>query len=110
MRVPDGRRDGADEEASALFSEEGVELDVENDIDHSEIPLHLRPLVSAAESGDLNALRLALGNFHFLLQFLSPNPCAFHFYFSLLDCWLEIIGDLNIVVLYFCNVYTRITN
>lgn len=71
MRVPDGRRDGADEEASALFSEEGVELDVENDIDHSEIPLHLRPLVSAAESGDLNALRLALGNLHFLLQ--SPN-------------------------------------
>ncbi|KAH6798828.1 Ankyrin repeat family protein [Perilla frutescens var. frutescens] len=63
MPVPDGRRDGADEEAAALFDEEGMELDVENDIDQSEIPLHLRPLVSAAESGDLSALRLALENY-----------------------------------------------
>lgn len=63
MPVPDGRRDGADEEAVALFDEGGMELDIENDIDQSEIPLHLRPLVSAAESGDLNALRLALENY-----------------------------------------------
>ncbi|XP_011077298.1 tankyrase-2 [Sesamum indicum] len=64
MAVPDGRRDGGDEDAAALFDEEGMELAEEDDIGHSEIPLHLRPLVSAAESGDLNALRLALESFN----------------------------------------------
>ncbi|PIN01778.1 Fetal globin-inducing factor (contains ankyrin repeats) [Handroanthus impetiginosus] len=64
MPVPDGRRNGGDEDAAALFDEEGVELAEEDDIDHSEIPLHLRPLVSAAESGDLSALRLALENYN----------------------------------------------
>ncbi|KAI3473298.1 hypothetical protein Pfo_029780 [Paulownia fortunei] len=59
MAVPDGRR-GGDEDGAALFEEEGVDFADEED---SEIPLHLRPLVSAAESGDLNALRLALDNF-----------------------------------------------
>ncbi|KAI3447541.1 hypothetical protein Pfo_004206 [Paulownia fortunei] len=63
MPVPDGRRDGENEDAAALLDEEGMEFAEEDDIDHSEIPLHLRPLVSAAESGDLNALRLALENF-----------------------------------------------
>ncbi|KAL3839710.1 hypothetical protein ACJIZ3_024301 [Penstemon smallii] len=64
MAVPDGRRDGDDEEGGGLFEEEGVvELTDEYDIEHSDIPLHLRPLVFAAESGDLNALRLALDNF-----------------------------------------------
>ncbi|KAK6126234.1 hypothetical protein DH2020_040032 [Rehmannia glutinosa] len=63
MPVPDGRRGGGNEDAAPLFDEEGMELAVEDDIDHSEIPLHLRPLVSAAESGDLNALRVALENF-----------------------------------------------
>ncbi|XP_051114263.1 uncharacterized protein LOC127239922 [Andrographis paniculata] len=63
MAVPDGRRDGGEDEAAALFDEGGVEMADEDDIDHSDIPLHLRPLVSAAESGDLAALRLALENF-----------------------------------------------
>lgn len=75
MPVPDGRRDGGDEEAVALFDEGGMELDIENDIDQSEVPLHLRPLVSAAESGDLNALRLALGSFYFLMRFLMTSKC-----------------------------------
>ncbi|KAL2533601.1 Ankyrin repeat family protein [Abeliophyllum distichum] len=67
MAVPGGRRNGVlggdDEEDAALFEEEGVEFAEEDDIDHSDIPLHLRPLVAAAESGDLNALRQALDNF-----------------------------------------------
>ncbi|KAK6140182.1 hypothetical protein DH2020_026066 [Rehmannia glutinosa] len=63
MAVPDGRRGGDDEDGAALFEEDGVDLADEEDIDHFEIPLHLRPLVSAAEAGDLNALRLALDNF-----------------------------------------------
>ncbi|KAG8374202.1 hypothetical protein BUALT_Bualt11G0106500 [Buddleja alternifolia] len=63
MAVQDGRRVRGDEDDAALFDEEGLEIAEEDDIDHSEIPLHLRPLVAAAESGDLNALRLALDNF-----------------------------------------------
>lgn len=63
MAVPDGRR-GEEEDGAALFEEEGMDFVDEDDIDHSDIPLHLRPLVSAAESGDLNALRHALGNFY----------------------------------------------
>lgn len=66
MPVPDGRRGGGNEDASPLFDEDGMELAVEDDIDNSDIPLHLRPLVSAAEAGDLNALRLALGNCYLL--------------------------------------------
>ncbi|KAK6140130.1 hypothetical protein DH2020_026128 [Rehmannia glutinosa] len=61
MAVPDGRRGGDDEDGAALFEEDGVDFADDEDIDHFEIPLHLRPLVSAAEAGDLNALRLALG-------------------------------------------------
>ncbi|PIN21487.1 Fetal globin-inducing factor (contains ankyrin repeats) [Handroanthus impetiginosus] len=64
MAVPNGRPEGDDDDGVALFEEDGVELAEEEDIDHSEIPLHLRPLVAAAESGDLNALRLALDNFN----------------------------------------------
>ncbi|GFQ00893.1 brca1-associated ring domain protein 1 [Phtheirospermum japonicum] len=63
MPAPDRRRDGVDEDATPLFDDEGMEMAEEDDIDHSEIPLRLRPLISAAESGDLNALRLALENF-----------------------------------------------
>ncbi|CAA0829714.1 Ankyrin repeat family protein [Striga hermonthica] len=63
MPAPDRQRDGGDEDAAALFDEEGMNLAEEDDIEHSDIPLRLRPLVSAAESGDLNALRLALENF-----------------------------------------------
>ncbi|CAA2972695.1 Fetal globin-inducing factor (contains ankyrin repeats) [Olea europaea subsp. europaea] len=66
MAVSGGRRNGflgGDEEDPTLFEEEGVEIAEEADIDHSDIPLHLRPLVAAAESGDLNALRQALDNF-----------------------------------------------
>lgn len=67
MAVPDGRR-GGDEDGAALFEEEGVDFADEEDIDHSEIPLHLRPLVSAAESGDLNALRHALGIYYCFMR------------------------------------------
>ncbi|KAL3623356.1 hypothetical protein CASFOL_032172 [Castilleja foliolosa] len=63
MPAPDRRRDGVDEDASPLFDDEGMELAEEDDLDHSEIPLRLRPLISAAESGDLNALRIALVKF-----------------------------------------------
>ncbi|CAA3017129.1 tankyrase-1 [Olea europaea var. sylvestris] len=66
MAVSGGRRNGVlggDEEDAALFEEEGVEFAEEDNIDHSDIPLHLRPLVAAAESGDLNALCQALDNF-----------------------------------------------
>ncbi|EYU41595.1 hypothetical protein ABFS82_10G043600 [Erythranthe guttata] len=60
MAVRDGRQ-GEDEDGAALFEEEGVEFADDDDL--SDIPLHLRPLLSAAESGDLDALRLALDNF-----------------------------------------------
>ncbi|XP_057779258.1 uncharacterized protein LOC130997844 [Salvia miltiorrhiza] len=60
MAVADGRRDD-DEDGAALFEEEGV--DFADDIDHFDTPIHLRPLVSAAESGDLDALRQALDAF-----------------------------------------------
>ncbi|CAI9780187.1 unnamed protein product [Fraxinus pennsylvanica] len=66
MAVSGGRRNGVlggDEEDPTLFEEEGVEIAEEDDIDHSDIPLHLRPLVAATESGDLNALRQAIDNF-----------------------------------------------
>ncbi|CAA0830333.1 Ankyrin repeat family protein [Striga hermonthica] len=61
MAVPDGRRD-EDDDGAALFEEDGVEL-TDDEGGDSEIPVHLRPLVSAAESGDVDALRLALENF-----------------------------------------------
>lgn len=61
MAVPDGRLDGSDDDEGGLFEEERVELGEEDDIYHSETPIHLRPLVSAAESGDVNTLRIALG-------------------------------------------------
>ena len=63
MAVADGRRDD-DEDGAALFEEEGV--DYAEDIDLSDIPIHLRPLASSAESGNLDALRQALGNFYSL--------------------------------------------
>ncbi|KAL6503086.1 hypothetical protein OROHE_023715 [Orobanche hederae] len=60
MPVPDRLRDVGDEDASTLFDDEGIKLAEEDDIERSEIPLRIRPLVSAAESGDRNALRQAL--------------------------------------------------
>lgn len=73
MAVSGGRRNGVlggDEEDAALFEEEGVEFAEEDNIDHSDIPLHLRPLVAAAESGDLNALCQALGTTYMLSNLL----------------------------------------
>lgn len=78
MAVPDGRR-GDDEDGAALFEEEGVEFDDNEDIEHSEIPIHLRPLVSAAESGNLDALRQALGNYY---SFEVPNSYTLFVLFS----------------------------
>lgn len=66
MAVRDGR--GGDEDGAAIFEEEGVDLTDEEDIALSDIPLHLRPLVSAAESGDLDALRRALGNYYCFIR------------------------------------------
>ncbi|KAG6428514.1 hypothetical protein SASPL_112766 [Salvia splendens] len=60
MAVADGRCDD-DEGAAALFKEEGV--DYADDIDHSDTPIHLRPLASTAESGNLDALRQAVDAF-----------------------------------------------
>ncbi|XP_073156652.1 uncharacterized protein [Henckelia pumila] len=64
MAVLDGRLDGSDDEDGGLFEEEMVVLGEEDDTYHSETPAHLRPLVVAAESGDVNALRIALDNFN----------------------------------------------
>lgn len=97
MPVPDGRRDGGDEDAAGLFDGEGMELDVENDIDQSEIPHHLRPLVSAAESGDLNALRLALGNYCFMR---FPTPKIYGFFFS--PSFGFSYSGINDLVTYWC--------
>ncbi|KAM7468227.1 hypothetical protein LguiB_015789 [Lonicera macranthoides] len=58
MTVP-GRRNGMideDEDENALFQEEGVLIEPDSDT-----PPHLRDLASAAELGDLTALRHALG-------------------------------------------------
>ncbi|KAG6422210.1 hypothetical protein SASPL_118775 [Salvia splendens] len=60
MAVADGQCDD-DEGAAALFKEEGV--DYADDIDHSDTPILLRPLASAAESGNLDALRQAVDAF-----------------------------------------------
>ncbi|KAG6433982.1 hypothetical protein SASPL_105601 [Salvia splendens] len=73
MAVADGRRDD-DEDGAALFEEEGV--DYAEDIDLSDIPVHLRPLASSAESGNLDALRqaLELENIRFHLDFPKKMP------------------------------------
>lgn len=58
MAVP-GRRNGMideDEEEVALFDEEGVFPEADSDI-----PPHLRDLAAAAELGDVDALRRAIG-------------------------------------------------
>lgn len=78
MAVADGRR-GEEEDGAALFEEEGMDFVDEDDIDHSDIPLHLRPLVSAAESGDLNALRQALGYYYLLCAW---QRYGFIYYYS----------------------------
>ncbi|KAJ1392208.1 Ankyrin repeat [Sesbania bispinosa] len=62
MAVP-GRRNGMneeddEEEANALFEEEGL-IEFEEEID---TPPHLRALSRAAQRGDVHALRLALDN------------------------------------------------
>lgn len=76
MAVADGRRD-EDEDGAGLFEEEG--MDFADDIDHSDIPIHLRPLVTAAESGDLDALRQALGNRYSLPQVHTRVLMRFNF-------------------------------
>ena len=65
MAVPGRRNDDDDnfEEDNALFEEEGLEM-----LEEPDIPPHLRDLASAAEFGDVEALRRALGptsRFHF---------------------------------------------
>lgn len=77
MAVRDGR--GGDEDGAAIFEEEGVDLTDEEDIALSDIPLHLRPLVSAAESGDLDALRRALGNYYCFIR--KTNGILWWFFF-----------------------------
>lgn len=77
MAVRDGR--GGDEDGAAIFEEEGVDLTDEEDIALSDIPLHLRPLVSAAESGDLDALRRALGNYYCFIR--TTNGILWWFFF-----------------------------
>ncbi|OMO81795.1 hypothetical protein CCACVL1_12183 [Corchorus capsularis] len=60
MAVP-GRRNGLEEDEhdddNALFEENGLEMDLEDDT-----PPHLRDLAAAAQLGDLDALRVALDN------------------------------------------------
>lgn len=59
-----GRRNGMigddEEEEGALFEEEFVDLGTMSD---SDTPPHLRELLAASDSGDLGALRIALGLF-----------------------------------------------
>lgn len=68
MAVP-GRRNGPEEDDdhednggifeegdNALFEEDGVNVDLDSDT-----PPHLRDLAAAAQLGDIDALRLALG-------------------------------------------------
>lgn len=59
-----GRRNGMigddEEEEVALFEEEVVDLGTMSD---SDTPTHLRELLAASDSGDLGALRIALGLF-----------------------------------------------
>lgn len=63
MAVP-GRRNGLleddEDDENPLFEENGLDVDLEPDT-----PPHIRNLGAAAQLGDVNALRLALG-------FLSP--------------------------------------
>lgn len=49
-----------EEEEGALFEEEFVDLGTMSD---SDTPPHLRELLAASDSGDLGALRIALGLF-----------------------------------------------
>lgn len=58
MAVPARRNGEEEEEDEGLFEEEGegwADLD-------SDIPPHLRALADAAQRGDVEALRVALGN------------------------------------------------
>ncbi|XP_059667564.1 uncharacterized protein LOC132312987 [Cornus florida] len=59
MAVPRRRNGLIDEDEDALFEEEGGDLVLEPD---SDTPPHLRDLATAAELGDVNALRHALDN------------------------------------------------
>jgi hypothetical protein len=61
MAVPGGRNgleDDDDEQQGVNL--DGGDGDAWADFDH-DVPLHLRPLVDAAQSGDLDSLRTALG-------------------------------------------------
>ncbi|KAG6404852.1 hypothetical protein SASPL_132428 [Salvia splendens] len=75
MAVADGQCDD-DEGAAALFKEEGV--DYADDIDHSDTPILLRPLASATESGNLDALRQAVDAFdhYWYGRGYASSPCC----------------------------------
>lgn len=74
MAVP-GRRNGFneddDEESNGIFEEQSLV------VEETDTPPHLRDLSHAAQTGDLNALRLALGNSSLFYspfsQFLLPH-------------------------------------
>ncbi|OMO73702.1 hypothetical protein COLO4_26911 [Corchorus olitorius] len=80
MAVP-GRRNGLEEDEhdddNALFEENGLEMDLEDDT-----PPHLRDLAAAAQLGDLDALRVALG-FSSLYTHLSSSSLCFNFPYNL---------------------------
>lgn len=61
-----------DEDDNALFQEEGVLIEPDSDT-----PPHLRDLASAAELGDLTALRHALGTYYIYRCISSPFQYVF---------------------------------
>lgn len=71
MAVP-GRRNGFneddDEESNGIFEEQSLA------VEETDTPPHLRDLSHAAQTGDLSALRLALGNYLSLTFSFSPRP------------------------------------
>lgn len=76
------------EEDNALFEEDGVNLDLESDT-----PPHLRELAAAAQLGDVQALRLALG-----FSLCSLTSLSFDFNFSAINepVGLSIIYQLKL--------------
>lgn len=70
MAVPRGGGNGLNEEEdvdgdNTLFEENGVDYDSD-----PELPSHLRDLATAAQTGDVSALRTAIGTF-----LTSCNEC-----------------------------------
>lgn len=73
MAVQRGRNGmmGEEEDEGGLFEEE--ELELEEDPSDSHIPLHLRELFNAAERGEINAFRLALGRSNIIGSFMGEK-------------------------------------